>query len=103
MLIALANAVNLFDPPIIVISGQRMVRPTRAFVEGLRRSTAENLFIPAESAPPIEFRPWGDDLWARGAAALVLEEFLPSHSLARKAPPKEPASKLPLARPAAGS
>lgn len=84
--IALANAVNLFDPPIIVISGQRMAHPTKAFIKSLRRSMAGNLLASAAGAPPIEFRPWGDDLWARGAAALVLEEFLPDHSLARKAP-----------------
>lgn len=87
--LALANAVNLFDPPIIIVSGQRTAHPTRAFIEGLRRSMTENLLTSAETAPPIEFRPWGDDLWARGAAALVLEEFLPDHSLIRKAPQKE--------------
>jgi transcriptional regulator of PTS gene len=96
--IALANAINFFDPPIIIISGQRTAHPTRAFIEGLRRSTADNLLTSVAGAPPIEFRPWGDDLWARGAAALVLEEFLPEHSLTRKVPAEQFTAPVHLAR-----
>jgi predicted NBD/HSP70 family sugar kinase len=81
--IALANAVNVFDPPVIIISGQRAGHPAKVFIEALKRSMPQHVLAAEAGVPPIEIHPWGDDLWARGAAALVLEQFMPRNSLAR--------------------
>jgi len=81
--IGLANTVNLFDPPVIIISGQRAMHPARVFFESLERSLKEHALAAEAGVPPIEVHPWGDDLWARGAAALVLEQFMPKNSHTR--------------------
>jgi predicted NBD/HSP70 family sugar kinase len=85
--IALANVVNMFDPPIIIISGQRTAHPPKVFMESARKSMAENVLTAGAGVPPIKLHPWNDELWARGAAALVLEEFMPriSHGDGRTA------------------
>jgi predicted NBD/HSP70 family sugar kinase len=82
--IALANVVNLFDPELVIISGQRTAHPPRIFVESMRKSMADNVLTADAGLPPIKLHPWSDDLWARGAAALVLEEFMPKISVAKK-------------------
>jgi predicted NBD/HSP70 family sugar kinase len=93
--IALANAVNLFDPPVIIMSGQRAMHPARIFIESMKASLADRVLTSASGIPPVEIHPWGDDLWARGAAALVLEEFMPTNSLSRQlAGSPDPISKL---------
>lgn len=81
--IALANAVNVFDPPVIIISGQRAGHPAKIFIEALKRSLRRHVLAAEAGVPPIEIHPWADDIWARGAAALVLEQFMPKNSLAR--------------------
>jgi predicted NBD/HSP70 family sugar kinase len=78
---ALANVVNLLDPPVIIISGQRAMHPSRIFVDSMKAALVDAVLIPG--IPAMEIHPWGDDLWARGAAALVLEEFMPNNSLSR--------------------
>lgn len=78
--VALANAVNLLDPPMIIIGGQRAAHPARVFIESLERSMRDNIIAVDGGVPPVEVRAWGDDTWARGAAALVLEEFMPHNS-----------------------
>ena len=69
--LGLANVVNLFDPGLIILSGERMrydylyARETLAEMEAL----AVNAGRPA---PAVQTHAWGDLLWAHGAAALAL-------------------------------
>jgi predicted NBD/HSP70 family sugar kinase len=69
--VGLANVVNLFDPALIILSGERMrydylyAADTLAEMENLVLATGRPL-------PPIEVHAWGDMLWAHGAAALAL-------------------------------
>ena len=69
--VGLANVVNLFDPALIILSGERMrydylyAADTLAEMENLVLATGRAL-------PPIEVHAWGDMLWAHGAAALAL-------------------------------
>jgi predicted NBD/HSP70 family sugar kinase len=71
--VGLSNIVNLFDPALIILSGERMrfdylyAADTLAEMENLCISTGRAL-------PPIEIHAWGDLLWAHGAAALALSE-----------------------------
>ena len=87
--LALANVATLFDPPVVIISGQRAAHPARAFVERLQAAFAENVMCADSNIPAIEISEAGDDVWARGAAALVLEEFLPDNTLTG-VPPADP-------------
>jgi predicted NBD/HSP70 family sugar kinase len=70
--IGLANIANLFDPPLIVLAGERM---RHGFLYGADViADMENLILNIGRAPPrIEIHAWGDLLWARGAGALALE------------------------------
>jgi predicted NBD/HSP70 family sugar kinase len=69
--VGLANVVNLFDPALIILSGERMrydylyAADTLAEMENLVLNTGRR-------PPPIEVHAWGDMLWAHGAAALAL-------------------------------
>ena len=71
--VGLANVVNLFDPALIILSGERMryeylyADETLAEMEALAIATGR-------PRPPIEVHAWGDLLWAHGAAALALSE-----------------------------
>ncbi|MDE3081331.1 MAG: ROK family protein [Paracoccaceae bacterium] len=69
--VGLANVVNLFDPELIILSGDRMrydylyAADTLAEMEALMLNTGRK-------GPKIEIHAWGDLLWAHGAAALAL-------------------------------
>ncbi|MCB2116586.1 MAG: ROK family protein [Rhodobacteraceae bacterium] len=71
--LGLANVVNLFDPELIILSGNRMrydylyANETLAEIKALALNTGR-------PAPKIEIHAWGDLLWAHGAAALALSE-----------------------------
>lgn len=71
--LGLANVVNLFDPELIILSGERMrydylyAGDTLAEIQALALNTGR-------PAPRIETHAWGDLLWAHGAAALALSE-----------------------------
>lgn len=69
--VGLANVVNLFDPPLIILSGERLrfdylyAADTLAEMKALAIDTGRPL-------PEVEIHAWGDLLWAQGAAALAL-------------------------------
>ena len=69
--VGLSNVVNLFDPALIILSGERMRYDYLYAAETL--AEMENLAIATgRPRPPIEIHAWGDLLWAHGAAALAL-------------------------------
>ncbi len=71
--VGLSNVVNLFDPSLIILSGERMRYDYLYAAETL--SEMDNLAInTGRPRPPIEIHAWGDLLWAHGAAALALSE-----------------------------
>ena len=69
--LGLANVVNLFDPELIILSGERLrydylyAKETLAEIEAMALNTGR-------PAPRIEIHAWGDLLWGHGAAALAL-------------------------------
>lgn len=71
--LGLANVVNLFDPELIILSGERMrydylyANETLAEIKALALNTGRPV-------PKIEIHAWGDLLWAHGAAALALSQ-----------------------------
>lgn len=76
---AVAGAVNLFSPQLVLVSGegtQAWPHLAAAFDDAFRSA----LFGPLRDTP-LEIDPWDDGKWARGAAALVLRAtFLPALS-----------------------
>jgi predicted NBD/HSP70 family sugar kinase len=69
--VGLSNVVNLFDPSLIILSGERMRYDYLYAAETL--DEMDNLSInTGRPRPPIEIHAWGDLLWAHGAAALAL-------------------------------
>ena len=69
--VGLSNVVNLFDPALIILSGERMRYDYLYAAETL--AEMDNLTINSgRPRPPIEIHAWGDLLWAHGAAALAL-------------------------------
>lgn len=84
--VGLSNVINIFDPELIILSGERMrydylyANETLAEIKNLAIATGKPL-------PPIEIHAWGDLLWAHGAAALALsavseDRLLPGRELA---------------------
>lgn len=69
--LGLGNVVNLFDPSLIILSGERMRYDYLYAADTL--AEMESLMIATNRPPPtIEVHAWGDLLWAHGAAALAL-------------------------------
>ena len=69
--VGLSNVINLFDPTLIILSGDRMRYDYLYAAETL--AEMDNLaIVTGRARPPIEIHAWGDLLWAHGAAALAL-------------------------------
>jgi predicted NBD/HSP70 family sugar kinase len=69
--VGLSNVINLFDPELIILSGERMRYDYLYAAETL--AEIENLaIVTGRKRVPIEIHAWGDMLWAHGAAALAL-------------------------------
>ena len=69
--LGLANVVNLFDPALIILSGERM-RYDYLYAEETLSEMADLVINSGRPCPPVEIHAWGDMLWAQGAAALAL-------------------------------
>lgn len=68
--VALAGAVHLSDPEVVIVSGEGSVAWSHwepGFETGFRSS-----LLPARRGIPVAIEAWQDEGWARGAAALVL-------------------------------
>jgi predicted NBD/HSP70 family sugar kinase len=72
--VAIANLITLFAPPKVILAGaalaagEALLRPLRVAVE---------TFTPPSLADVAEIvvHDWGDDIWARGAAAMTLRDL----------------------------
>ena len=68
----LANIVNIFDPALIILSGERMQMDylyADDVIEQMRK-----LVVQVDTPPPdVRIHSWGDLMWARGAAAYAMD------------------------------
>jgi predicted NBD/HSP70 family sugar kinase len=72
--LALANVLNMLNPPLIIISGAGL-RAAALLTEPLL-AMLDRLSLPAlRAATQVIFHPWGDEVWARGAATIVLRRI----------------------------
>lgn len=67
----LSNVINLMDPPLIILSGERMRYEYLYAAETLAEMSKFTIST-GRPLPPVEIHAWGDLLWAHGAAALAL-------------------------------
>jgi N-acetylglucosamine repressor len=73
----IANLVNLLDPKLIIISGEG-VRMGDPFFSSMREAVQKNAVPELIEDTEIRINTWGDDVWARGAASLVIGELFNS-------------------------
>jgi predicted NBD/HSP70 family sugar kinase len=71
--VAVAGLVNVLSPSLVIVSGEGM-RAQRHLEPSLRSAMADRLFPPLAGVELL-IDPWDDAKWARGGAALVLENF----------------------------
>lgn len=70
--LGVANLVNLIDPAKVIISGAG-IHAVDLFGPALNAAFAANTHRGVAGRCEIVVREWGDEVWARGAASLVLE------------------------------
>ena len=69
--LGLANVINLFDPALIILSGERM-RYDYLYADETLSEMSDLVINTGRPRPGVEIHAWGDMLWAQGAAALAL-------------------------------
>ncbi|WP_430383334.1 ROK family protein [Yoonia maritima] len=69
--VGLANVVQLFDPALIIISGERM-QYDYLYADEVLAEMHRLTLNDGRSACTVETHAWGDLVWARGATALAL-------------------------------
>ncbi len=69
--LGLGNVINIFDPELILLSGERM-RYEFLYADEILGEVADMAIRSGRAAPRIEIHAWNDMVWARGAAALAL-------------------------------
>lgn len=68
----LANMINIFDPELIILSGERMQFDYLYADEVLE--SMKNSAVQIDAPPPeVRIHKWGDLMWAKGAAAFAME------------------------------
>ena len=73
--LGLANLLNIFDPPLIVLAGER-IQNHDLLSEEIERTIAANSISVDRREPRLAVHRWGDQLWARGAGALALDGLM---------------------------
>lgn len=69
--VGLSNVIQLFDPELIILSGERM-RYDYLYADEVLAETQELTLSHGRIPCRVEIHNWGDMVWARGAAALAL-------------------------------
>ena len=72
--LGLANVVNIFDPSLIILAGERMQYDYLYADDVMREMHQFALNRPEDAPQQVEIHAWGDLMWAHGAAALALSE-----------------------------
>ncbi len=73
----IANLVNVFNPELILISGEG-TRMGDLIFQAMYSAIDEHAMPTLKDDTEVRIDPWGDDAWAVGAASLVLREFFAS-------------------------
>lgn len=68
----LANLVNIFDPELIILSGERM-QLDHLYADEVINSIRDAIVQVDMPPPKVVIHKWGDLMWARGAAAYAID------------------------------
>jgi predicted NBD/HSP70 family sugar kinase/biotin operon repressor len=88
--LGIANFVSLINPERVVIC-EGAVSCAHLFEKSMRATIANRVIAPLQNNLDLVIHHWGDEVWARGAASLVLQEldqrdvWRPSHRPAKAA------------------
>ncbi|SEW18417.1 Sugar kinase of the NBD/HSP70 family, may contain an N-terminal HTH domain [Cognatiyoonia koreensis] len=69
--VGLANVIQLFDPELVILAGERM-RYDYLYEDDVIREMESLTLLEGRKPPRIVTHAWGDFVWARGATALAL-------------------------------
>lgn len=69
--LGLSNVIQLFDPELVILSGERM-RYDYLYADGVLAEMRALTLVEGREPARIEIHAWGDLVWARGASALAL-------------------------------
>ncbi len=72
--LAIANVVTMLNPPRVIISGEGL-RAGVLLQAPLLQAIDRHVLPTLREATEVMFHPWGDEVWARGAATLVLRRI----------------------------
>ncbi|WP_439598220.1 ROK family transcriptional regulator [Falsiroseomonas sp.] len=72
--VAVANLVNLLNPPRVILTGEGL-RAGALLRDPLFAAVAENVLPTLREGTEILLHSWGDEMWARGAATIVLRRI----------------------------
>jgi transcriptional regulator of PTS gene len=68
----LANLLNIFDPKLVILSGERMSHDFLYSDDVL--AAMHDAVVQVDAPPPeVKIHKWGDQMWAKGAAAFAME------------------------------
>jgi predicted NBD/HSP70 family sugar kinase len=70
--LGVANLMNLLDPAKVIVSGA-VIHAADLFVPALTAAVAANVHRGVRGRCEVVVQEWGDDVWARGAASLILD------------------------------
>ncbi len=70
--LGLANVINVFDPALIILSGERM-QFDYFYAPEMMEAVRSNILQIDAPLPQIQVHEWGDLMWAKGAAAFAME------------------------------
>ncbi len=73
----LANLINIFDPELIILSGEG-TRAGNLIFQPMHQAIKRFIFDGLGTGIEVRIEPWNDEAWARGAASLVLRELFES-------------------------
>ena len=68
----LSNLVNIFDPQLIILSGERM-QFDHLYAKDVMASVRDSIVQVDVEPPEVVIHKWGDFMWAQGAAAFALD------------------------------
>ena len=71
--LGLSNVITLFDPTLIILSGERM-RYDYLYAQDVLAEMANMSPDTGRRGPQVEIHAWGNMVWAQGAAALALDK-----------------------------
>ena len=72
--LGLANLVNIFDPELIIMAGERM-QYDHLYAENVLQEMRKSIVQVDKTPPEVVIHKWGNLMWARGAAAYALDNI----------------------------